>query len=251
MDINLYLKRINYTGQLAPSAQLLWQLQEAHLLNVPFENLDIHNNIKIDLLNSFNKVVLQNRGGFCYELNGLFYRLLKEIGYTVKMISARVYNTDNSSYGAEFDHMAIIATIQNEEYLVDVGFGEFALHPIKIEPGKDVIDPKGVFRIVPFDEQYLLVAKRNAQGIAVPEYIFSRKERALAEFNDMCSYHQTSSDSHFTKKRICSLPTAAGRISLIGNTLNSTHNGSVTKRLLHDENEVKQVLHDYFKIDLG
>ena len=58
-------------------------------MNVPFENLDIQNKIKIDLDNLFDKIVIRNRGGFCYELNGLFYKLLKQIGFAVRMVSAR------------------------------------------------------------------------------------------------------------------------------------------------------------------
>ena len=134
MDARLYLQRISYSGKLTPTLGTLTQLQTNHLLTVPFENLYIHDKIKIDLADSYIKIVIQNRGGFCYELNGLFYRLLLQLGYTVKMISARVFNKE-SGFGPEFDHMAIIATIDNADWLVDVGFGEFAFHPLKIEPG--------------------------------------------------------------------------------------------------------------------
>ena len=78
-------------------------------MSIPFENLDIHNNvpIKLSIEKIFDKVVNQNRGGLCYELNGLFYELLNAIGFDVKIISARVFNQDNG-YGKEYDHLAII-----------------------------------------------------------------------------------------------------------------------------------------------
>ena len=125
MNIKLYFERIKYVGRMDTTFEVLSKLQELHLMNVPFENLDIQNNIKIDLHNLFNKIVVRKRGGFCYELNGLFYQLLKEFGFTAKMVSARVY-TNQKSYSAEFDHMAIIVSIEDGYYLVDVGFGEFA-----------------------------------------------------------------------------------------------------------------------------
>src|SRR5262249_442231 len=150
-------------------------------------------------------IIGRSRGGFCYELNGLFFQLLKEIGFNVKMVSARVYNPEKKKFGAEFDHMAIIAAINGKRYLSDVGFGEFALYPIELVKNVAAHDPRGVFRVETFDGQYDVVGKKNADGEFMAEYLFSEKERALEEFYDMCNYHQTSSESYFTQNRLCSL----------------------------------------------
>ena len=249
MDTKQYLERIKYVGLLNPTFEVLSELQLTHLMNVPFENLDIHNKTKIDLKNLFDKIVTRKRGGFCYELNGLFYELLKEIGFTVKLISARVYDK-KKEYSAEFDHMAIVASIENDNYLVDAGFGEFAFSPIKIELNKDTIDPRGIFRIEIFDENYKTVKKKNAEENFIPEYIFSEKERQLEEFYARCYYHQTSNESHFTQNRICSLPTKDGRITLTGNTLKITENEMVKERHLNYEQEIQQELWNYFGIKL-
>ena len=201
------------------------------------------------MTNLFDKIVTRKRGGFCYELNGLFYDLLKAIGFTVKMVSARVYNGKNS-YSKEFDHMALIVTIAGDHFLVDVGFGEFALNPIKIELNKEINDPAGIFRIENFDERYKVVKKKSGSGEFIPEYIFSEKERQLEDFYGMCNYHQTSSDSHFMKKMICSLPRENGRITLAGDTIKITEDGLVSQRKLNDEQEIQEVLWDYFGIKL-
>jgi N-hydroxyarylamine O-acetyltransferase len=249
MDINQYLERINYAGPLDPTFEVLSKLQLMHLMRVPFENLDIHHKIKIDLDNLFNKIVTRRRGGFCYELNGLFYELLKEIGFVVKRVSARVYNS-KKGYSPEYDHMAIVGSIENDNYLVDVGFGEFAFSPIKIELNKETIDPTGIFRIGVFNENYKVVTKKNAEGAFIPEYIFSETERQLAEFYDRCRYHQTSNESHFMQNRICSLPTKEGRLTLTGNTLKITESGIVKERQLNNEPEIQQELWNYFGIKL-
>ena len=228
---------------------MLSELQPAHLLTVPFENLDIHNKVKIDLDNLFDKIVTRRRGGFCYELNGLFYKLLKEIGFTVKMVSARVY-THKKDYSPEFDHMALIVTINDDNYLVDVGFGEFAFSPIKIEVNKETTDPRGVFKIELFDDNHKIVAKKNTEGTFVPEYLFSEKERQLEEFYDRCLWHQTNPESHFMQNSICSLPTKNGRITLAGNLLKITENGIVKEHHLHTEQEIRQELWNYFGIKL-
>ncbi len=249
MHVKKYLDRINYTGSLAVDLETLSKLQLAHLLAVPFENLDIHNHIKIELSSLFDKIVTRRRGGFCYELNGLFYELLKELGFTVKMVSARVY-VCKKDYSPEFDHMALIVTLTEGKYLVDVGFGEFSLSPIKIEFGKETNDATGVFKIEKLDDSYIVVQKKNAKGKFIPEYIFSEKERQLNEFEEMCNYHQTNPASHFMKKRICSLPTATGRITLAGNTLKITDKGKAKVKQLKTEEEVQQVLWKYFSIKL-
>jgi N-hydroxyarylamine O-acetyltransferase len=249
MDIRKYLERINYYEPIAPTLEVLSKLQSAQLMTVPFENLDIHNHIKIDLNNLFDKIIVRKRGGFCYESNGLFYELLHELGFTVIMVSARVYD-GKGEYSPEFDHMALIVNIENDQYLVDVGFGEFSLYPLKIEMNKEMNDPRGIFRIEMFDEEYRIVKKKNPEGIFIPEYIFSEKERKMEEFIERCDYHQTSPESHFKQKRICSLPTKEGRISLSEDVLKITINGEVTEKKLKGEQEVQEHLWEYFKIKL-
>ena len=250
MNIQPYLERIKYDGNVTASLEVLSELQVLNLMNVPFENLDIQNKIKIDLENLFDKIVTRRRGGFCYELNGLFYKLLKQIGFAVKMVSARVYNNKTKIFSPEFDHMALIVSINEDDYLVDVGFGEFAFYPIKIEPGKETDDRGGIFRIDIYDDKYLVVQKKNEYGEFMSEYIFSKMARQMKEFYSMCTFHQVSSESHFTKKRICSLPTENGRITLTGNTLKITEQGIVEETQLTDEIEVEEVLSGYFGIKL-
>lgn len=248
MNTPQYLQRINYTGSLDPTPETLFNLQKQHLLTVPFENLDIHNKTRIDLNNLYDKIVLRKRGGFCYELNKLFYDLLVQLGFDVKIISARVYT--NGAFSPEFDHMALIVNFANDKYLVDVGFGEFTLHPLKLELNTETTDTRGVFKIEAMDDLYFVVKKKNASGDFIPEYCFTEKPRQLEEFNGMCNYHQTNPASHFMQNTICSLATSTGRISLSGNKLKITENGQVTEQVLNNEKEIDQVLMDNFGIKL-
>lgn len=116
----------------------LAQLQEAHLLNVPFENLSIHYGQPIDLSvdKLYQKVVLQKRGGFCYELNTLFSQLLNSLGFKTQLVSGRVYSNDKEAYGPEFDHLTILVHLPDKSYITDVGFGEFAFEPVSFELNK-------------------------------------------------------------------------------------------------------------------
>ncbi len=112
MDHEAYLLRIGYQGSLEPSIETLRGLQRAHLFSVPFENLDIHlkREIRLDENAFFEKIVKHRRGGFCYELNGLFSRLLQQLGFQVTLLSARV--TENGKIGQEFDHLVLLVQLE-------------------------------------------------------------------------------------------------------------------------------------------
>jgi len=251
MNTDNYLKRIKYHGSLSPTLLTLSQLQEAHVLNIPFENLDIHYGIPIDLdiQKLYNKIILSRRGGFCYELNGLFYELLIKIGFRVKRISARVFNATNG-YGEEYDHMAIIANINGTEYLTDVGFGEFCFSPLKLETGIIQNDKRGDYIIQEFSESYFIVNK-SEDGKLIPQYIFTSVARELDEFYQMCHYHQTSPKSHFTQNTMITKPTPVGRISLSPSKLKITKPDSTTESQIANEEIFRKLLWKYFSIKLN
>jgi N-hydroxyarylamine O-acetyltransferase len=243
-----YLKRIKYSGNIEPNLNTLKRLQRHHLLNVPFENLDIHYSIPIELSieKFFNKIINENRGGFCYELNGLFYELLKDLGFDVKMVSARVFD-QNKGYGKEYDHLAIIVKINADEYLTDVGFGEFTFEPLKLEMGTIQNDERGDYKISKYENGYLRVSKIENDK-KTPEYIFKNKKRKLKEFDEMCNYHQTSPNSHFTSKRLITIPTDDGRITITGNKLKIKEFELTTEIVLENETEFEKELWNKFRI---
>ncbi len=123
---------------------------------IPFEALDVRfkNAIDLNLTNIYNKVVLQKRGGYCYELNFLFHSLLAQIGFESSLVSSRIY--DNKNYGPEFDHMSIVVRLQ-ELWLVDVGYGDLIIEPLKIAPQVIQEDYFKIYKIEEIDEnKYLL-----------------------------------------------------------------------------------------------
>ena len=249
LNIPLYLKRINYTKEIKLNKETLFELQKKHLKSIPFENLDIHygKEIILDIDSICTKIITNKRGGFCYELNGLFYNLLNDIGFHVKMISGRVYRKDNY-YTKEFDHLAIIATIEKQKYLVDVGFGKFSLKPLEIQFDINLIDDFGEFRFDKYDADYLRI-NEVINGKLIPQYIFKTKERKFSEFELMCRFHQSSKDSHFTKKKVISVVTNDGRLTLNDNQLKITK-GKFEKETLFEEKEFDSLLKEYFDIEI-
>lgn len=250
MDVKVYLNRINYQHDISEDVDTLFQLQKAHLYTVPFENLDIHygRTITLDLDKMYQKVVQEKRGGFCYELNGLFHQLLKELGFDVQIISARVYGREKQ-FGPEYDHLAILAQIHQKTYLVDVGFGQFSLEPLTVELGILQNDAHGVFRFEQFDEKYLIVNK-IVKELVEPQYIFSTESRKLQEFQQMCIYHQTSNKSHFTRKKVITLPTQSGRITLNNDNLKITKGTEIIEHPVESNQEFEALLDLYFGIKI-
>jgi len=246
MDKKEYLKRICFAGKAQPTLKVLQKLQRNHLFHIPFENLDIHYQkpIQLNIAEISEKIIGTHRGGFCYELNGLFFELLASIGYLVKRVSAKVYDKDNG-YGQEYDHLALIVTLNDTEYLVDVGFGDFSFSPIPIEPGKIHLDERGSFLIERVEDDYLKVSKVDNEA-EKREYIFTNVHREFKEFEPMCYYQQTSPKSHFTQQKLITKPTKDGRITLTSDNLKITILGKTEERVLKSEEEFNDALMTHF-----
>ena len=248
MNQKEYFRRIGIKKtEIFPDLESLNFLQRQHLLHVPFENLDIHWKRPIVLATAkfYRKIVEENRGGFCYELNGLFLKLLEDIGFNCKIISARVFN--GKDFGAEYDHLAIITNIANEEFLVDVGFGSFSAKPLKIVLNVEQTDENGVFLIRKYDEKYFEVVKKDGENWE-GEYIFSNVKRDLSEFAEMCNFHQTSSESNFTRQKICSLMTIDGRKTLTAAKFIETKGEQKTESEVDSDEMFNQILAREFQI---
>ena len=88
----------------------------------PFENLDIPKRNKIILEENriYEKIVVCGRGGFCYELNGLFCWLLRSLGFTVSMVSARVYMPTKNRFAPEFDHMVLLVDLEKTYFMEEL-----------------------------------------------------------------------------------------------------------------------------------
>src|SRR5579872_4943838 len=148
LNVSAYLDRIAYTGPISPTLDVLRNLHRHHMLSVPFENLDIALGRKIvcDEDSFIHKIVERRRGGFCYELNGAFARLLRAIGFKVTLLSARVPRDDGSE-SPEFDHLALRVDME-EPWLADVGFGDSFLEPLRLQIGLEQPQDGRKFRIV-------------------------------------------------------------------------------------------------------
>lgn len=255
MKIDAYLERIGYNGPLDPTVETLKQLHRAHVLSVPFENLDVHlgNPIVVSLPLFYDKIVQRQRGGFCYELNALFGWLLDQLGFKVTRLSGRVFKGAGiepipGELGPEFDHLLLMVEI-GERLIADVGFGSMFLEPLWLDTNEKNVQGITAYRITGSDFEKLLQRSRESSWEKL--CTFSLIPRKLSEFSEMCHYHQTSSEAFCTQKALCTLPTANGRVTLSTNRLIVTTGDQREERKIQSEEEYRMLLKSYFGIDIG
>lgn len=220
MNTQSYLKRINYQKPLNPDKETLFQVHQAHLYHVPFEDLNIHYDIPIVLKakDLYEKVVTKERGGFCYELNGLFRELLKEIGFKTTLIAASVIDK-HGVIGHKYDHAALIVDLE-KQWLVDVGFGgdSFVLpKELKLDVvQKDIHD---YYKFEKHTEQQWMLMQSADGEYFTRQYIFSFEEEQLDNFEEQCQLKQTKEDGYFKMNLMCTKATPEGRISIFNDRL--------------------------------
>jgi N-hydroxyarylamine O-acetyltransferase len=249
IDTAAYLRRIDLDGPMEPSIEGLRRLHLSHLHAVPFENLDIHlgRPIELDEARLLDKVVRQRRGGFCYELNGAFAALLRTLGFRVTLLSAGVRGGDGA-FGPEFDHLLLRVDL-DEPWLCDVGFGDSFLEPLRLAEGVVQEQHDQAYRL-DRDGDHLVLSQRKGEAWQ-PQYRFTLTPRALEDYRGMCRYHQTSPASPFTQRRITSIATRSGRVTLSGDRLIVTEHGERRELPIEDDEGLSRRLRERFGIELG
>lgn len=172
----------------------------------------------------------------------MFSALLRDLGFSVHRLAARVAD-GSGEFGIEFDHMTLLVE-RNERWLVDVGFGDSFRDPLRLDERGEQVQWSGRYRID--DGGDGLVLLQGDRGIWKPQYTFTLRPHELGDFAGTCRYHQTSPDSTFTRRRVCTRATPVGRITLSDRKLVVTKNGTRLERLLGSECEVYTALRDHF-----
>ncbi|MDT0612435.1 arylamine N-acetyltransferase family protein [Streptomyces lancefieldiae] len=262
-QVDAYLRRLGAEYPACPTLDALRDLHLRHLRTVPFENLSVHlgEEIVLEEKRLLDKVVGARRGGFCYELNGVFGALLAALGYEVTLLAARVYG-DGGRLGIPYDHLALrVRTVDRGDWLADVGFGAHSHGPLAFAERGEQEDPGGTFRIVEAGPDAAGVrgghdtartADLDVLCDGKPVYRVEQRPRVLDDFVSGTWWHSTSPRSHFLRSPVCSRVTEdGGRITLSGRRLTSTAaDGAREERELGTDEEVLAAYRDHFGIGL-
>ncbi|MEO9254104.1 MAG: arylamine N-acetyltransferase, partial [Tepidiformaceae bacterium] len=185
MDIDAYLTRIGYSGGREPNLQTLQGMYHAHFFSVPFENLDIHTGrtIEVDEAVNFDKIVTRRRGGFCLELTGLFVRALRQLGFEVDILAARVLR--DGQLGQPFSHMTSIVHL-DEPWIADVGFSGRIAMPLRLHDRSQQIAGDRSHVLDHDGDHWFLTAYEPGVDPAV--YVFTLQPRQFEEFRGVCQW---------------------------------------------------------------
>lgn len=252
IDFDVYLDRIQCKRERNLTLRYLRTLHRNHLYNIPFENLDIHygKQIILDVNKIYEKLIKRKRGGFCYELNGLFFQLLIHLGFYVKLLSARII-AKNGTLGNEYDHLFLVVYNKDKKWLVDVGFGELFLEPLYFEVGKVQMDGNRYFRIEKTPDGFYKLQSSDDSISFKDEFIFTMKERQFIEFINMCQYHQSSPKSKFTRNKIITKAIKEGRITLTDKNFVIKNLGQKSEEAIFNKDQFEVKLLQHFGIKMS
>lgn len=242
--VDAYLARIGAVHPVRPDAAALRDLQERHVLSVPFENLHYYAGKPIRLDHTIvHKIVHERRGGGCYEVNPSFAHLLRALGFDVELLPARVWI--NGVLGVPLGHVVLRVRTGEGDWLVDVGFGRNSRHPLSLDTRADQQDPHGVYRLAPLpDGGHELFMNTHAQYRVEPRPI------AVEDLRATLWWYRTSAESPFLQSQLCSLPTTDGRVTLIGRTLLRQVGADRFSERLDDDSQVIETYREHFGIEL-
>jgi N-hydroxyarylamine O-acetyltransferase len=248
-DLDSYFGRINYSGSTDVSEETLRDIHIAHTLNVPFENLDVfyRRPIPLDGTSLYKKIVKEKRGGYCFEMNGIFSLVLQKMGFKVTNLLARV-TVDGIHYTTK-THQAMLVEIKGNRWLADVGFGnDGIIAPLILEEHTEQKQFAHTYRLMNHSSFGYVIQKKEGDGYN-PLYAFTLEECFPEDF--LMSNHFTSTfpESFFLKMRMCTMPTRDGRITLTDSHFKVVKKDDVLDKPIVNEFEFNALSKEHFGLD--
>lgn len=247
-----YFERVKYNGRTDVSLETLQALHMAHVFNVPFENLNIHMGRTIDLEPEalIAKIVHQSRGGYCFEMNGLFALVLEALGFKLDRLLARVLFGRDPTQLNPRTHQLLLVHLGDRRWMVDVGFGGHGLiEPLPFWVGyseRQFTEHFGLRQ----DEQLRYVLQGEMDSTWQDLYCFSLEPNLPVDYVVANHFTSTWPKSHFVHQRICAMPTHTGRLAMTNGTLKIIDNGVTTEIRAENHEQYLAILRNHFGIRL-
>lgn len=192
MNIDAYFERIGYDGPRNTDLNTFNGVHRAHLLGVPYENLEIQldreNRLGDGLF--YDKIVNNRRGGWCYEMNGLLTAALDELGFDVTRVSGAVAR-NLIGEDAVGNHLVGLVDLYGTRFVSDVGLGDGPLEPFELREGSWQ-EGDLTFALERLDDDWWRF-HNHPNGLALT-FDFTEQERPLDYFQPMCTWLQTDTE---------------------------------------------------------
>ncbi len=248
VDLAAYCQRIGHSDPLAPTLETLRALQARHLASIPFEAIDVLLGRGVDISHQAveAKLIGARRGGYCYEQNGLFRRVLGAIGFEVDPLVASVrWMATPGEPPPPRTHMVLRVWIEGAPWLVDVGFGSAVPSaPLRIDTRDVQGTGDGRYRIIPLGAGFLVQAEAGDRWL--PLYDFS-SEPMLDEHYELFNWFtSTHPSSHFRRQLIVTRATPEARYALLEGRLTVRRSRGEVERSHLSPGEIAHALEDVF-----
>ena len=248
-DRDAYLQRIDYDGKTAPTVDTLKALHHAQLYTIPFENFDIQlgRGISLDPETIFEKMVHNRRGGYCFELNGIFLMALKSMGFDVRVLLGRVHLTGTPTGRG---HQVELVTIEDRQWIADVGFGaDTPRAPIPLELNQPRTHDGQTVRLVKDNHFGIILQSLKEEGW-IDLYSFDLGYVCPADIEYGNYFTSTHPSSLFVFARVAALPVENGTITLFNNTLKQLVAGREIVKEIPEGQAYLDALKIHFGIEL-
>ncbi|WP_394246791.1 arylamine N-acetyltransferase [Vibrio profundi] len=254
-DLAAYFTKMGLVDNPPVTVEGLTTLHRAQHRRIPFENFDIQlgRSVSVDFTDIVEKIVHNERGGYCFELNELMYQVLDASGFKVTRQLARVHKGPEPTGRS---HQFSLVELNDQKWVVDTGFGSHTPRtPLPLEYGVEIKTDIQTFRFVK-SEVYgsmLQVYEKNEEGILDWQNLYS------FEFAHVCAGDiQTSNffvscypESFFFKNRIAAFPSENGIVLLFNHSLKLVSQGAITEIELQEDDSYLEAIKHHFGIDLG
>jgi N-hydroxyarylamine O-acetyltransferase len=252
IDLDAYFKRLDYAGPRVPSLDTLRALHARHPQAIAFENLNplLGWPVALDPPSLERKLVIEGRGGYCYEHNILFSHVLGDLGFDVTWLAARVLLNAPPDTAAARTHMLLLVAIDQQRYIADVGFGGLTLTaPLRFEMGVEQATPHEAFRLSPTSDEFLMEARIAGEWKAL--YRFGLQEQLLPDYEMANWYLSNHPTSKFVTGLMAARPDPDRRYALRNNLL-SVHylDGRTDRQILGDAASLREALATAFRLRL-
>ena len=248
MDLQAYLDRIGYAGPATPDLATLCALHRAHLLAIPYENLDVQlqRRVTTDPTHAYDKIVRRRRGGWCYEMNGLFGWALEQVGFRVmRMAGAAMREVrGDTTIG---NHLVLRVELEGEPWIADVGFGDGSIDPFPLRQWERAIWGFP-FRLQAMEGGWWRFHNHANGGAKSFDFQVQPADPALLA--GRCEWLQSSPESGFVQTLVAQRFRAGTVLQLRGRIFREVSPSGFTERLLGSADELVSVLREDFTLDV-
>lgn len=248
IDLDAYLRRIGWRGAVAADLATLRGLATAHVAAIPFANLNPLFGLPVDLDVTAlqQKLVHQGRGGYCFEQNLLFEAVLREIGFEVTGLIARVLWGHPEDAQTPQSHMLLRIELAGASWLADVGFGGHVLTgALRLEPDIEQATGHEPFRLLRRDAEWRMQSFSHAQWRTL--YRFELRPTPMIDYVVANHYVSTHPASRFVNNLLLGRTTADRRLSMLNRELAVRRIGHEPEhRRLRDVAELRRVVEHEF-----